>query len=395
MTHPSGKKLGAYFAAVAVSLALGATLLGVPGATQAQAPAPGAARPAAAGPPLPQKGETAGHYYKNVRILKDLPADELVPAMQFMSNSLNVLCVYCHVQGAFEKEDKKPYATSRKMMLMVQEINRTNFDRETRVTCYTCHRFSTVPASAAPVLEPGKMLPPPVAASPNEPQPAAGAAKSTEALPSADQIVDKYLLAISGTSSLDALQTRVSKGTVESGGAREDFDQQYEAPNKSFIIRRGARGSSGQGYDGAVAWLQRSGGPARELVGLETVPVRRASEFARTLALKKSYKAFHDVSKTKVDDHDAYLVLADGVDTWGTDQLYFDAASGLLVRVVQSVPTLYGNMLTQYDYNDYRDAGGVKVPFEMRVATPDALSTFHFTEIHFNTPVEQSKFAKP
>lgn len=52
--------------------------------------------------------KTASQQFKNIQILKDVPADELVPAMQFMTASLGVDCEYCHVEHAFDKDDKKP-----------------------------------------------------------------------------------------------------------------------------------------------------------------------------------------------------------------------------------------------------------------------------------------------
>lgn len=52
--------------------------------------------------------ETAQHAYKNVQVLKDIPADDLVPSMQFIAASLGVGCDFCHVRDAFEKDDKPP-----------------------------------------------------------------------------------------------------------------------------------------------------------------------------------------------------------------------------------------------------------------------------------------------
>jgi len=59
--------------------------------------------------PEPASGpRTTEEAYKNIQVLKGRPGDQLIPAMQFISNSLGVECDYCHVPGAFEKDDKKP-----------------------------------------------------------------------------------------------------------------------------------------------------------------------------------------------------------------------------------------------------------------------------------------------
>ena len=60
--------------------------------------------------------KTTDQAFKNIQILKGIPADQLIPTMQFISASLGVECEYCHVEGAFDKDDKKPKQTARKMM---------------------------------------------------------------------------------------------------------------------------------------------------------------------------------------------------------------------------------------------------------------------------------------
>src|SRR5438445_603495 len=56
----------------------------------------------------PVKAKTAAEAYQNVQVLKDIPADQLVPAMQFITYSLGVECSYCHVEGALDTDEKKP-----------------------------------------------------------------------------------------------------------------------------------------------------------------------------------------------------------------------------------------------------------------------------------------------
>src|SRR5882672_8208776 len=53
----------------------------------------------------------AEEQFKNIQTLKGIPADQLIPSMQFMTASLGVECDFCHVQGAFDKDDKKAKQT--------------------------------------------------------------------------------------------------------------------------------------------------------------------------------------------------------------------------------------------------------------------------------------------
>lgn len=89
----------------------------------------------------------AEEVYKNIQFFKGLPAPQLMEVMHSFSHSLGVKCTFCHVEGAFEKDDKPEKQTARKMLLMARGINKDNFGGERRVTCWTCHRGATEPES--------------------------------------------------------------------------------------------------------------------------------------------------------------------------------------------------------------------------------------------------------
>jgi hypothetical protein len=90
----------------------------------------------------------AKDVYKNIQILKGMPAADLMSAMQSFSHSLGVQCNFCHVMGAFEKDDNPHKQTARKMLMMAHQINGDNFGGHMRVTCWTCHRGASEPESA-------------------------------------------------------------------------------------------------------------------------------------------------------------------------------------------------------------------------------------------------------
>jgi len=91
----------------------------------AQTAAPAAAQGAAPGAP-----QTAEQKYKNIQILKGIPADQLVPSMQFIAASLGVQCEFCHVERDRGSDEKKPKLVARKMMTMMMQINTDNFKGE-------------------------------------------------------------------------------------------------------------------------------------------------------------------------------------------------------------------------------------------------------------------------
>ena len=146
----------------------------------------------------PKKAE---EQFKNIQALKGIPADQLIPAMQFITASLGVECEFCHVEGAFEKDDKKPKQTARKMMEMMFAINKDNFEGHREVTCYSCHRGSADSGGHAPGDD-GR---------------AEGHGRSEEGRgtkseerkeasgPPADQLFDKYLQAVGGAAAIEKI----------------------------------------------------------------------------------------------------------------------------------------------------------------------------------------------
>jgi hypothetical protein len=104
-------------------------------------------QPDSAGDPLRQPEKTAAERFKNVQILKDLPASQFLDAMRSFSMSLGTNCEFCHVQDKFEADDKPAKAMARKMLTMTHEINDHTFGGKMEVRCYTCHKGQKEPQS--------------------------------------------------------------------------------------------------------------------------------------------------------------------------------------------------------------------------------------------------------
>jgi hypothetical protein len=109
-------------------------------------------RRAFAGPDAgPETQKTAGEAFKNIQVLKDIPAGELMPSMRYVSASLGVGCDYCHETDHFDNDDKPTKQRARNMMKMMFAIDQDNFNGKREVTCYTCHRGVAKAANIAPL----------------------------------------------------------------------------------------------------------------------------------------------------------------------------------------------------------------------------------------------------
>ena len=380
------KTLGRILVVFAVSAVLGLVLALPDGRGRAQSP-PSAAPPGAA-------PKTAGGQYKNIKVLKDIPADQLIPAMQFISTSLGVECNYCHVEGTgtgpggrprldFEKDDKKTKQTARKMIQMQLAIDKDNFEGHTEVTCYSCHRGAHEPVGT-PLVAGEESKPAPEGPKPGAPQPS---------LPTADQILDKYVQAMGGAAALKKITSRVEKGSMSFGDRKTAVEVYSKAPDKRVTITQMGNNVSVTAYDGHVGWLSGMGRP-REMSPAETEAYKLDADFYLPLQMKQVFNQLRVRPPEKIGDQEAYQVI-------GLRQgqppvrFYFDQQSGLLVREVRYAQTPLGRMPTQIDYSDYRDDSGVKVVCRWTLARPEGSFTIQIDQVQQNVPIDDAKFAEP
>jgi hypothetical protein len=100
-----------------------------------------------------KENRPAGEVFKNVKLMKDVPAGRFLRIMESGFNkSLGVGCTHCHVEERWEADEKRAKRAAREMMQLVNQINdslRTMRDIDTEeatVNCTTCHRGFLKPA---------------------------------------------------------------------------------------------------------------------------------------------------------------------------------------------------------------------------------------------------------
>jgi outer membrane lipoprotein-sorting protein len=338
-----------------------------------------------AGPTPEDSAAPAEQVFKNIQVLKGTPANQVIPSMQFIANSLGVECEFCHVRGANEKDDKKPKQTARQMIQMQMAINRDNFKGEREVTCFSCHHGAHDPVGV-PIISDTETRRP-------EPEKTEAAAP---ALPTADEILNKYVQAAGGADAIQKITSRVEKGTVSFGPQQLPVEVLAKAPNKRISLVHTPNGDNITAFDGHAGWLGNPGGrPPRDMSAPENEAIGFDATFYLPTELKKMFAQFRvRPAADKIGGHDVVQLI-------GTNpgkapmRLFFDKESGLLLRSVRYADTPLGRNPTQVDYSDYRAQDGVKVPFQWTVARPLGRFTIQVTELQQNVPVDDKKFEKP
>ena len=379
------KSLGTIIAAVASCIAVAGAIVGA----RAQA---GSAQPAApmAGQSAPAAVMTAGQSprFKNIQVLKDIPADQLVPTMQFIAASLGVDCDFCHVgqtngQNNFDKDDKRPKVTARHMIQMQMAINKDNFNGNTQVTCFTCHRASNDPVSV-PVVMSADMT--------SMPREAAATAPPANA-PNVDQIIDKWVQASGGADAINKVTSRVETGKIIAGNGTQNVEIFAKAPNKRISIVHTERGDSPTAFDGNGGWMG-GGANVRDMTAQEAAGARMDAVLHFPTEVKQTLTRLRATRPEKVDGKELNTLVGSATDGLLV-RLYFDEDTGLLARMVRYTPTPLGRMPVQVDYSDYRDVNGVKIAYKWTLARPQGRFTIQLDDVKQNVPVDDSKFAKP
>ena len=333
----------------------------------------------------PAKGKTAAEAYQNIQMLKDVPADQLVPAMQFITYSLGVECSYCHVEGALEKDDKKPKQTARKMMQMMAAINRDNFDSKQTVTCNSCHRGSPRPSAIPMIAEGG---PRPITES------VSGEGNSTVNGPPAELIITKYVEVIGGPAALQKVNTREEKGTINVSGRNLPIEILSRTGGKQLTVIHLPNGDSVTAYDGASGWTSAPNRPVREIPSVEVASAQAEVDLQLPLHMKQLFNEVKTAATEKIGDRDTYVVT--GMNSGEVAaKFYFDKDTGYLLRILRYTKSPLGRNPTQIDYADYRSQDGLKIPFQLTIARPNSRLVVQIEDAQFNLPLDDAKFARP
>jgi outer membrane lipoprotein-sorting protein len=336
----------------------------------------------------------AEQVFKKVDILKGIPVDEFMDTMGMFSAALSLNCIDCHTTesvSAWERfADETPLkVTTRRMLTMVNDLNKNNFSGVRVVTCYTCHRGDMRPKSL-PNLAAQYTTP---AEDANEVVMA-----NIPSGPTVDQVFNKYIQALGGAQRLAALTSYSGRGTYigfETEQTVVPMEIYAQAPSKRAMIVHMAVGDNARVFDGTNAWIAGSDKPlplysptggnfeGAKLDGILMFPAQLRGAFANWR-----------VSATGIDDK-LVRVLQGTNPRQPPVNFYFDDSSGLLVRVLRLVDTAVGRVPTQIDYSDYRDVAGVKIPFKWVVTWTNGQATATLNQVVANVGIPASRFARP
>lgn len=229
-----------------------------------------------------------------------------------------------------------------------------------------------------------------------------GAALAQQEPVTADQVISGYLEAI-GANRMSTVDTFVETGEINEttswqpnrssqspsmqGGV---FESYFKSPNLRFHTSITGQNQviAMYGCDGKIAWyidshLKRTestpkpGGQSECDEGFQQ-PVSRLREPKAKIRLLK---------QKEVEGRMAWEIRVDVPKSPATETYYFDAETFLLLRFQR-----LGLIVT---YSDYRDLGGIKLPFRLVQEFTNSKVVTSVREVRINVPIDDARFVEP
>jgi hypothetical protein len=214
---------------------------------------------------------------------------------------------------------------------------------------------------------------------------------------SADKIIKQAVKAMTkgkGEKALREIRSWQVNGTITSlkDGASGAYRAAAAQPN--FYTREfDLRGLEiGMGYNGKSAWMRDSRDGLRTLTGDASRDFQTEARYrnARWLDYKKDRSKLSFGGETTVDGKPANVVVLTTIKNVKI-KLYFDAASGLLIR--EETPA--AEITRVFDYSDFRPVGNLMEPHAIACAEGDERYEIKLDQVVHNPQIDRAAFEFP
>jgi hypothetical protein len=223
----------------------------------------------------------------------------------------------------------------------------------------------------------------------------------------ADEVVEKHLAAIGGRAALGKAATQVAKGTIGISTQGVDLSGSVEvyrkAPNKArSVVRLDLSAMGGtevvvdQRCDGKTAFVSNSMQGDRDITGDQLQGMLNASFPTPLLAYKEAGAKVELLPKEKIGER-AVFVLQYTPKAGPSSKNYIDADTYMLVRnvVAMDIPEAGGRMEQTSEFADFRDAGGIRIPFRITQISAAQTATITLSSVEINAAIDDGIFARP
>lgn len=225
----------------------------------------------------------------------------------------------------------------------------------------------------------------------------ASALAADDALPTGEEVVNKFIEAIGGEAKLSKLENRIATGTVELAAiqAKGPITVYEAAPNKLYSLAEiSGVGKIESGCDGQIRWENTAMTGPRLLEGDEKAIADRLSAFDATIHWKKYYESAKTTAIEDIDGKLHYRVLL-------TPKIgppvtaFYDRKTFLQTKVSLTMKSPMGEVPLEIVFDEYREVDGVLLPHKQITRGPGIENVVTIKSIKHNVTMPNDRFVPP
>lgn len=207
----------------------------------------------------------------------------------------------------------------------------------------------------------------------------------------AEKVIKNYVAAIGGEAALRDVNTtlEVAEMTIVGAPFKPIATTKQMAPNKykMEVVAEGMGTLMKQNFDGSNGYMEQQG---------RKIPMEE-----KELSSRKSSKGiFEELYMESSDIELETLTTIEGKDAYKikvtkdaeTSYRYYDAETGYLLRTEETTEAQGQSITTTVDYSNYKEVGGIKMPYTMKVTAGPQSFTFDTKEVKINEGVTAEDF---
>jgi predicted Zn-dependent peptidase len=206
----------------------------------------------------------------------------------------------------------------------------------------------------------------------------------------ATSIMVSYIEAIGGKDAVDGVKTLLfsAEMTIEGAPFKPTAIRKSMAPNKSSteIIVPGMGTMMKEKFDGESGYSEQGG--MKNPMSKEDID-DKSSEKVLFPELHYTSDDIGLISLSDIDGKEVYKIKVNGSEE---SFRYYDANSGLLVRVEESQEAQGQSMTSITVHSDYREVNGILIPFSQKVTVGPQILLFDAKEVLINSGVTEEDF---
>lgn len=219
----------------------------------------------------------------------------------------------------------------------------------------------------------------------------------TEALPSAESILDRYVEVTGGKAAYEKRKNEVATGTIEmkAQGLKGPMTRYSAEPAEAYsVVEIDGVGKIEDGIDKGVAWDKNPMTGPKIKTGIEKAQYLREATFNSPLHWRELNKKVETVGTETIDGELCYKVVLTPAEA-PPETMYFQKKSGLAVKTTATFVSPMGEVPVEILAGDYKTLGGVLVPTKMTQKLAGQEIVITITDEKTNQTLPPDRFDPP